>query len=195
MLDDTSIKSDVGVRILSFNVAKNFSYMDTVLQTCKNRFDIIFFQEPSWRLIRKAPSAHNREGEDVVGAPSHPDWLTIVRTAGPDDEVCPRIMAYVSTHLKPWRPSYRRDLIDHRDILPLSLFIDEQVVNIMGVYSDDAHTAIRILSEKADSLPPYDYIGGDVNCHSRECDTAVSDHRTTAISLLDTTAKLGTELG
>ena len=87
MLEDTSIKSDVGVRILSFNVAKNFSYMDTILQTCKNRFDIIFFQEPSWRLIRKAPSTHNREGEDVVGAPSHPDWLTIVRTAGPDDEV------------------------------------------------------------------------------------------------------------
>lgn len=71
-----------GLRIITFNVAKNFGHMDTLLQTCKNRFDIILFQEPSWRLIRKAPSTHNREGDDVVGAPSHPDWLTIVRSSG-----------------------------------------------------------------------------------------------------------------
>lgn len=190
-----NISTNRGLCIITFNVAKNFGHMDTVLQTCKNRYDIMFFEEPSWRVIRKAPSTHNREGNDVVGAPSHLDWITIVRATGVEDKVCPLIMAYVSTRLKPWRPSYRRDLIDHCNVLPLSLFIEERTVNIMGVYSDDAHTTIRLLSQKADSLPSFEYIGGNFNCHSKEWDPAVPHHRMAAISLLDTAATLGTELG
>src|SRR5687767_13134606 len=100
MKDNTSTES--GLRILTFNVAKNFGWIDTLLQICNNKFDIIFFQEPAWRIIRTAPSTRSREGEDVVGAPNHPDWLTIVRPASPEDEVRPRIMAYVSKRLSAW---------------------------------------------------------------------------------------------
>jgi len=35
---------------------------------------------------------------------------------------------------------------------------------------------------------------GDFNCHSHEWDTSVLHHWTTAISLLDTAARLGLEL-
>ena len=60
-------------------------------------------------------------------------------------------------------------LIDHRDILILSLFSEGRTINIMNIYSDDQHTAIK-------------------------WDPSVPHHRTTAISLLDTAARLGLEL-
>ncbi|KDR80491.1 hypothetical protein GALMADRAFT_136966 [Galerina marginata CBS 339.88] len=64
----------------------------------------------------------------------------------------------------------------------------------MGVYSDADHTAIKLLAEKANSLPPMIYMGGDFNCHSSEWDPDCRSHGTTAISLLDTAATLGLEL-
>src|SRR5687767_9019687 len=65
----------------------------------------------------------------------------------------------------------------------------------MGVYSDAQHTAIELLARKRDQLPLFDYIGGDFNVHSRIWDpNRCRDHQTTAISLLDTAAALGTEL-
>ena len=96
--------------------------MEVLLNTCINTFDIIFVQEPPWRLIRTAPSASNKEGEDVIGAPNHPAWQAMVRK--PDLGSRPRVMAYVSTRLAHMRPAYRRDLVDHHNIFILSLFIE-----------------------------------------------------------------------
>ena len=182
------------IRIVTFNVAKNYMYLDTILENLKSSTDILFVQEPPWQLIRHAPSASSREGEAVVGAPQHPSWMTMVRNPGNDPDQRPRTLAYVSTRLAPLRPSLRRDLIDHRDLMPVSLFVEERTINLLNVYSDDQHTAINLLAQRADDLPEFDYIGGDFNCHSREWDPRVPHHRTTAILLLETAAKLGTEL-
>ena len=67
------------IRVVSFNIQKNFLYMDAFLESNINLFDIIFIQEPPWRHIRSAPSAHNKEGEDVVGPPMHPAWKLLMR--------------------------------------------------------------------------------------------------------------------
>jgi len=64
----------------------------------------------------------------------------------------------------------------------------------MNVYSDDQHTAINLLADRAPTLPAFDFMAGDFNCHSREWDPLVSHHRTMAILLLDSVAKLGLEL-
>jgi len=64
----------------------------------------------------------------------------------------------------------------------------------MNVYSDDQHTAINLLAERAPTLPACVLMTGDFNCHSREWDPSVPHHRTTAISLLNTAARLGLEL-
>ena len=56
------------------------------------------------------------------------------------------------------------------------------------------HTAINLLAERAPTLPACILMTGDFNCHSREWDPSVPHHRTTAISLLDTAARLGLEL-
>ena len=49
-------------------------YLDVLLETLYKDFDVLFVQEPPWRTIRQAPSSSNKEGEDVTGAPMHPEW-------------------------------------------------------------------------------------------------------------------------
>ncbi|KAF5319438.1 hypothetical protein D9619_008864 [Psilocybe cf. subviscida] len=164
----------------------------------RNRFDrkwinARYAQEPPWRLIRTAPSAASVEGEEVVGAPNHPQWLAMVRPPEPDTP--PRVIAYVSTRLSAWRPSMRRDVIDHRDVLVLSLFAEGHTFNFMNVYSDSEFTAIRLLSDCADTLPQFHYMGGDFNCHSSVWDPVPRAPNVAASHwLLQAAAEIGLEL-
>ncbi|PPQ93993.1 hypothetical protein CVT25_009841, partial [Psilocybe cyanescens] len=152
-------------------------------------YDIVFIQEPPWRFVRTAPSTSRKSGDDVIGAPLHPSWLPMVRNPEPDTR--PRVMAYVSNRLKEFCPSMRRDLIDHRDVLILSLFANGQSYNLMNIYSDKTHTAALLLAEEAASLPPFVYMGGDFNIHSQEWDGGHHGHPGVATQLLNTAAELG----
>ena len=139
------------IRILSFNVAKNFLLVDTLLSRFVNDYDLIFLQEPAWQVVRMAPSTSNREGDDVVGAPRHPAWNMMVRPPLLDQP--PRVMAFVSTRLAPLRPALRRDVFDHRDILMVSLFAEGWSFNFLNVYNDDQNTAVRHLVERNAPVP------------------------------------------
>jgi len=48
------------VRVFSQNVAKNALHVDVILSELRDKFDIIFLQEPPWRAIRRIPSTTNR---------------------------------------------------------------------------------------------------------------------------------------
>ncbi|KDR65194.1 hypothetical protein GALMADRAFT_82154, partial [Galerina marginata CBS 339.88] len=180
------------IRVLTYNVAKNLLALDVCLTTLVEIYDVIFVQEPPWRVVRQAPSPTSRKGEDVIGTSNHPAWTPMFcpQPAG----MAPRCIAFVSKGLVLLRPSLRRDLIDSRDIVLISLYSGRDIFNIMGVYSDADHTAIKLLAEKAHSLPPLAYMGGDFNCHSSEWDPDCRSHGTTAISLLDTASSVGLEL-
>ncbi|PPQ94558.1 hypothetical protein CVT25_012311, partial [Psilocybe cyanescens] len=163
--------------------------VETILEHFVLAYDIVFIQEPPWRFVRTAPSTSRKSGDDVIGAPLHPAWLPMVRNPEPDTR--PRVMAYVSNHLKEFRPSMRCDLIDHCDVLILSLFTNGQSYNLMNVYSDKTHTATLLLAEEAASLPPFIYMGGDFNIHSQEWDGGHHGHPGVATQLLNTAAELG----
>ncbi|KAF5309956.1 hypothetical protein D9619_010444 [Psilocybe cf. subviscida] len=114
----------------------------------------------------------------------------------PDPDMHPRVMAYVSTRLSAWRPSMRRDIIDHRDVLVLSLFAEGHTFNFMNVYSDNEFTAIRLLAARADTLPQFHYMGGDFNCHSSAWDPVPRPANVAASHwLLEAAATIGLELG
>ena len=97
------------VRVFCQNVAKNALHVDALLSELRNKFDVLFLQEPPWRAIRRVPSTTNRQGDEIVdeivGAPKHPDWLTVVRP--PTDDEAPRVLAYVHNRLTQLRPSLR----------------------------------------------------------------------------------------
>ena len=132
-----------------------------LLGTLHDKFDVLFVQELPWRTIRQAPSSSNKEGDDLIGAPMHPEWVYMVRP--PQNDQAPRVMAFVSKQLEKLHPSMRTDLIDHRDIFILSLFQGNDTYNLMNVYSDDDKTAILYLRDHVDELPSFHYMGGDFN--------------------------------
>ncbi|CAA7264644.1 unnamed protein product [Cyclocybe aegerita] len=130
------------------------------------------------------------EGDEVIGTPKHPNWLQMVRIK--EGEV-PRVIASVSTRLSRYRPAMCRDIVDHRDILILSLFSGGEVLNLMNVYSDDQHTAIEHLAAHVHSLPPFIYMAGDFNCVLTTWDDYEHGKSSMAISLQDTTSQIGLE--
>ncbi|KXN92361.1 hypothetical protein AN958_08376 [Leucoagaricus sp. SymC.cos] len=179
------------VHIFLQNVNKNYAHVDYVLESLKDNFDILFFQEPPWRTIRQTVSTTSAEGDDVVGAPKHPDWLYMVRL--PTDGLNPCVMAYVHRHLACLRPSMRWDIIDYWDIFVLSLFTFKGAVNLLNVYSDNAHTTINLLSQEVDSLLALAHMGGDFNCHSEVWDPACSLHPLVVQCLLEFTSDISLE--
>ncbi|CAA7268141.1 unnamed protein product [Cyclocybe aegerita] len=140
--------------------------------------------------VGKPSGSKYMEGDEVIGAPKHPDWLQMVRIK--EGEV-PCVIAYVSTRLSRYCPAMRRDIVDHRDILVLSLFSGGEVLNLMDVYSDDQHTAIEHLAARVHSLPPFIYMAGDFNCVSTTWDDYEHGESLTAISLRDTASQIGLE--
>lgn len=130
------------IRVLSHNVAKNYAHVELLLVQCIEKFDVLFIQEPPWQVICKTVSTTSKEGDDVIGAPQHLSWVTMVRP--PEPGTRPRILAYVLTKLACICPSYRRDLIDHHDILPMSLFYEDRTVTLVNVYNDECQMAIRL---------------------------------------------------
>ena len=130
------------LRIYSQNVCKNYTLVDTFLESQKDSYDIFFVQEPPWNFIRHAPSTTSLEGDKVVGAPIHPDWTQVVHLPR-DSESPPRVMAFIHTRLSRLRFALRRDVIDHRDILLLSFFNRNECHFLMNVYSDNHHSAVK----------------------------------------------------
>jgi hypothetical protein len=45
------------------------------------------------------------------------------------------------------------NIIDHCDVLVLSLFADGHTFNFMNVYSDSEFIAIKLIAEHVDTLP------------------------------------------
>ncbi|CAA7270636.1 unnamed protein product [Cyclocybe aegerita] len=130
------------------------------------------------------------EGDEVIGAPKHPDWLQMVCIK--EGEV-PRMITYVLTRLSHYHPAMRHDIVDHHDILVLSLFSGGEVLNLMNIYSDDQHTAIKHLAARVHALPPFIYMAGNFNCVSTTWDDYDHGESSTAISLRDTVSQISLE--
>ena len=110
------------LKIFSQNVCKNVLIVNTILET-HSHFDIIFIQEPPWSIIRSSPCSSSSEGEVLVGAPHHPNWLFFARLSATQSDF-PRVLAYINIHLSSFCFSLYRDIINHRDILLISFFFN-----------------------------------------------------------------------
>ena len=155
------------IRIYSQNVWKNYVLVDSLLEFQKDLYNILFIQEPPWNFIQFAPSTSSPGGQEVVGAPIHPEWTQVVRFPQ-DSEQMPRVMCFIHSRLSRLRFALRRDIVDHRDIQLLSFFNRGRCQFLMNVYSDDLHTAVDFLSREALNIPNLLYIGGDFNIRDAE---------------------------
>jgi hypothetical protein len=164
---------------------------ESILETQKDEFDIIFLQEPPWNTIHNAPSTTEPLGDEVVGAPIYPEWLYMVHPHKPH----PCVMTYIHLHLQVMHPTFRHNLINSRDIQILSLHTkDSNILYLLNVYSDDNSGAIKLLDCLADSLLLITFMCKDFNCRSHIWD-ALFAHDSYYINLLvETTSCLGLSL-
>jgi len=61
--------------IYSQNVWKNYVLVDSLLESQKDLYDILFIQEPLWNFIHFAPSTTASGGNEVMDVPIHPEWI------------------------------------------------------------------------------------------------------------------------
>ncbi|TFK22183.1 Pol-like protein Pol-1, partial [Coprinopsis marcescibilis] len=182
------------IRTMTFNIAHNYMHLDALLESSKEDFEILFVQELPWQTVRRAPSMATREGEAMIGAPNHPNWVSMVRWSGEDENTRPRVMAYVSRRLAPLRPSMQSDILSHCNIIFMSLFRQQEVFTLCGIYSDEASTAIRLLDRLKESLSPCVYMAGDFNCHSKDWDPGTQANEGNATLLQGVAAQMGLDL-
>jgi hypothetical protein len=149
------------LRIFCQNVNRNYGYMDTLLASLYDEYDLLFIQEPPWQRIRSAPSSASCDSEDVIGPPISPNWGVIHRPSGLKEP--PRVLVYFNVRIAALRPVFQRNLIDHCDVILFSLGLGAGQRIFANVYSDAQHTAVWILHEDLVALPRLHLMCGDFN--------------------------------
>jgi len=113
------------LKIFLQNVRKNNFVINTILKT-NNNFNIIFIQELSWTTIRSISSSADSEGVLLVGIVNHPNWLAFARELDTTND-CPRVMIFINIRLSSFCFSFRKDIIDHRDIILVFFFFNSEL--------------------------------------------------------------------
>ena len=98
----------------SQNIWKNKFFTDNILET-KKYFHILFIQELPWTVIHSILSFTNKEGDQVVNTPYHPNWFTFSKSLT-DDCDHPRVITYINIRLVYLYFSLRKNIFNHRDI-------------------------------------------------------------------------------
>ena len=133
------------LKIFSQNVWKNNLIVNIILEL-KVDFNIIFIQEPSWSTILTIPSLRNHEGESLVGITNYPNWLIFSRSSEMENDY-PRVVIYVNIRISPLYFSLCKDVINHKDILFIFFFNNNDIFWLVNVYSDSFHAALKYLKD------------------------------------------------
>ena len=122
----------------------------------------MFIQEPSWSTICSILNSKSRDGEELVGVPNHPNWLTFVNKSS-NVHNCPRVVIYVNIRLSSLCFSLHKDILSHRDISIVSLFINNSIFFLINIYSDSSHSALKYLKDTGVDIPNILAMADDFN--------------------------------
>ena len=149
------------IKLFSQNIWKNLLIIKTILEI-KTNFDIIFIQEPFWLTICSISSSSNCEGESLISVVNYPNWLTFTRSYMNKSNY-PRVIIYVNIRLFSFCFSLQKDITDHRDIILILFFNNGKCFQLMNVYSDSSHTALKYLKDTEVNIHNLLVITGDFN--------------------------------
>ena len=133
------------IKIFSQNVWKNNFIINTILEV-KTNFDIIFIQEPSWSTIHSIPSSKSCEEESLVGVVNYPNWLIFTRNSESLNNFS-RVIIYVNIRLSSFCFLLHKDVINHKNIILVSFFNNNNVFWLMNIYSNSSHSALKYLKD------------------------------------------------
>ena len=149
------------LKIYFHNVYKNTLIVNTILKTFFD-YNIIFIQELPWSIIWSIPSSTCSEGDVLIGAPYHPNWLSFARPPTMQSN-SPRVMVYVSICLSSFHFLLQKDIINHKNILFISFFTNNICSFIMNIYSNTSHSALKYLKDTEVNISNLLIMTGDFN--------------------------------
>ena len=170
------------LKIFSQNIQKNNFIINTILKVYYN-FDIIFIQEPSWTTIRSILSSENCEGVSLVGIVNHLNWLTFARELNSVNNFL-RVIIYINIRLFSFRFSLCKDIINHRDILLVSFFNNNNIFWIMNVYSHSSYSVLKYLKDTEANICNLLIMTGDFNIHDSFWDSSFPHHSSISDDLI-----------
>ena len=170
------------LKIFLQNVRKNNIIINTILEVNHN-FNIIFIQEPSWTTVRSIPSSKNREGVSLIGVTNHPNWLTFTRESDVKNDY-PRVIIYINIRLSSFQFSLCKDIFNHRNILLVSFFNNNDLFWIMNVYSNSSHSALKYLKDIETNICNLLIMTGDFNIRDNYWDPLFSHHLSISDNLI-----------
>jgi len=162
------------LKIFSQNVCKNSLIVNILLKTL-NQFDIILIQEPPWSEIQKIPSTSDHDREPLIGTIHHPNWILFARISSVRADFS-RVITYVNICLSSLHFLFRKDIINHRDIILISFFNNNVCYYIMNVYSDSSHTALKYLKDTEVNIDNVILMTGDFNIRDSLWDSSFLFH-------------------
>ena len=133
------------IKIFSQNVQKNNLIVNTILETYF-AFNIVFIQVLSWLTIRSILSLKNRNREELVGVPNHPNWLTFTNTSSSINDY-PRVITYVNIKLFSFQFSLHKNIYNHRDILLVPFLNNNNILFLINIYSNSSQLALKYLKD------------------------------------------------
>jgi len=78
-----------------------------------------------------------------------------------NSEQIPRVMCFIYSRLSSLYFALGKNIVNHRDIQPLSFFNRGRFQFLMNIYSNSLHTAVDLLSSKALNIFNLLYVGED----------------------------------
>ena len=128
----------------------------------KFSFNIIFIQKSSWTAIHFIPSSRCSKGEELVGNPNYPDWLTFSRNLTSYNDF-PRVVTYINIRLSLLWFLLCKDFFNHRNILLISFFNNSNTFYMMNIYSDSSQSALKYLKNTKANIRNFLIMSGNFN--------------------------------
>ena len=108
-------------------------------------FNIIFIQEPPWLTICSIPSSLSNEGETIVGASNHPNWVTFSRNPSNDNDY--PLISYINICLTSLWFSPWKDIFNHRNVCCFSFFNNSKIFFLLNIYLDSNQSTLKYLKD------------------------------------------------
>jgi hypothetical protein len=181
------------LRIYCQNVGHKHNWTINLLERMKSQFDILFLQEPPWATMRYTASLTEKDGVPVKGPPIHPDWISLFPKGFDPAEDRPRVPAYVNRAIRSIKPKLRSDIMNHRNVMIVTVRGHLGPLHLMNMYSDENGSAIRYIEDHLEAFPDLGYMGGDFNCPSSHWDATVLRKHPMATRLMECATSLNME--
>lgn len=136
------------------------NWIINLLERRKSITDILFLQELPWATVRYTASLTEKDRVPVKGPPIHLDWTVMYPKGFDPAEDWPRVLTYVNCVIRTIKPKLCSDIVNHRNVMIVTVRGHLGPLHLMNTYSDENGSAICYIEDHLDTLPYLGYLGG-----------------------------------